>query len=78
MSDEFSWKKFKKILGSTENVKKLIALGCKYDLEHTTKFGESAIFFALRQENWEFLRNFAPAYQKSIKQGNDFNTSKVK
>ncbi len=55
--------------GSLENAQKLIALGCKrytflhvsHDvrgINHVSEYGESAIFFALRQENWDFLLGF--------------------
>lgn len=55
--------------GSIENARKLLNLGCKLKLTDTNKYGESAIFFALRSRNWEFLRNFKE--QKLVIQKND-------
>lgn len=31
------------------------------DIEHTSKYGESALFYVLRAENWEFLRKYIAA-----------------
>jgi ankyrin repeat protein len=45
--------------GSIENAKKLIDLKCQHDINYVSKYGESAIFYALRQDNWNFLNEIA-------------------
>ena len=44
-------------------------------IEHTSKYGESAIFYALRAENWEFLKTFVN--QDIQIRNDDFATRKL-
>jgi hypothetical protein len=44
-------------------------------IAHASKYGESAIFYALRAENWEFLKSFPTA--DIVIQNDDFATRKL-
>jgi len=54
------------ISGNIENAIKLAdqdQLGSVYTLSHVTRLGESAFFYALRENQWDFLRGYRDYFQ---------------
>jgi len=63
--------------GSKENAFKLLEMECQHGLSYCNKFGESAIFYALRGRHWEFLEFFCKEFKHLKLNSKDTATMKL-
>jgi hypothetical protein len=64
--------------GSVQNAIRLLELGCKHgSLSHTTPYGQSALFYALRGNHWNFIVQLQTWIQQHAKHNQPMNDGAI-